>query len=106
MEPFLGFKDPDIYRFAFATSSFPPNGGNRGWFSSAALDDVLAAGVLETDVNKRRKIYAEAERMVADEAPYVFLWHEDVFAVVNKRVEGFEVYADGRLQSLARATKE
>ena len=102
----VGFKDPDIYRFAFATSSFPPNGGNRGWFSSPALDEVLAAGVLETDVNKRTKIYAEAERIVADEAPYVFLWHEDVFAVVNKRVEGFEVYADGRLQSLARATKE
>jgi peptide/nickel transport system substrate-binding protein len=102
----IGFKDPDIYRFAFATESFPPGGGNRGWYSNPALDKLLADGKAETDPAKRAAIYAKAEQLIADDDPYVFLWHEEVFAVVNKSVEGFEVYADGRLSSLANAVKK
>jgi peptide/nickel transport system substrate-binding protein len=102
----IGFKDPDIYRFAFASESFPPNGGNRGWYSNPNLDKLLADGKAETDQGKRAGIYAKAEQVIADDEPYVFLWHEEVFAVVNKSVEGFEVYADGRLSSLANAVKK
>ena len=101
----VGFKDPDIYRFAFATSSIPPNGGNRGWFSVPALDQLLTAGMMETDQTKRELIYKDVQRIIGLEAPYAFLWHEDVFAVVSQKVSGFEVYADGRLSSLARVQK-
>jgi peptide/nickel transport system substrate-binding protein len=101
----VGFKDPDIYRFAFSTTGFPPDGGNRGWFSSTAVDKLLEAGAEQTDTSKRSAIYADAQRLLAGEAPYVFLWHEDVFAVVGRHVEGFEVYADGRLHSLTNTFK-
>jgi peptide/nickel transport system substrate-binding protein len=102
----VGFKDPDIYRFAFATESFPPNGGNRGWYSNPALDKVLAQGKVETDFAKRFAAYEEAQRLVAQELPYVFLWHEDIFAVVSKAVEGYEVYADGQYGALQQAYKK
>lgn len=102
----IGFKDPDIYRFAFATESFPPNGGNRGWYSNPELDKLLTQGKTETDPAKRAATYDKAQQIIATEQPYVFLWHEEVFAVVNKSVSGFEVYADGRLSSLANAVKK
>lgn len=102
----VGFKDPDIFRFAFATESFPPNGGNRGWFSNAELDALLTAGKVETDQAKRLDIYNKVQNLVAKNVPYVFLWHEEIFAVVSKKVEGFEVYADGRYASLATAVKK
>jgi peptide/nickel transport system substrate-binding protein len=102
----IGFKDPDIYRFAFATESFPPNGGNRGWYSNAALDKILTAARAETDPAKRTTAYGEAQKIIGKDLPYVFLWHEEVFAVVSKKVEGFELYADGRYGSLATAYKK
>lgn len=102
----VGFKDPDIFRFAFATESFPPNGGNRGWFSHPELDKLLDEGRTETDLAKRQAIYNKVQELVAQQLPYVFLWHEEIFAVVSKKVEGFEVYADGRYASLATATKK
>lgn len=102
----VGFKDPDIFRFAFATESFPPNGGNRGWFTNAELDGLLNAGKIETDPAKRLDIYNKVQNLVAKNIPYVFLWHEEIFAVVSKKVEGFEVYADGRYASLATAVKK
>ena len=101
----VGFKDPDIYRFAFATESFPPNGGNRGWYSNPVLDKILADARTDVDPVKRRSAYDSVQKIVADELPYVFLWHEEVFAVVNKRVKDFEVYADGRYDALTRAFK-
>jgi peptide/nickel transport system substrate-binding protein len=102
----VGFKDPDIYRFAFATEAFPPNGGNRGWFSDKELDSLLNSGKIETDTAKRVEIYNKVQELVAKHLPYVFLWHEEIFAVVSKKVEGFEVYADGRYASLATAQKK
>jgi len=102
----VGFKDPDIYRFAFATESFPPNGGNRGWYSNPQLDLLVDRARTETDVAKRKRDYAQVEQIIATEQPYVFLWHEEIFAVINKAVKGFEVYADGRYASLAKAWKE
>jgi len=101
----VGFKDPDIYRYAFATENFPPAGGNRGWYSNPELDKLLSESRAVTDVAKRRDLYNKVQEIVANELPYVFLWHEEIFAVVNKNVNDFEIYADGRFASLQQTWK-
>lgn len=98
----VGFKDPDILRYAFATESFPPNGGNRGKFSNLDLDKVLSAAIKETDIEERKKLYLKAQNIIKEEVPYVFLWHPENFAVMRKRVANFKVYADGRYSSLEK----
>jgi peptide/nickel transport system substrate-binding protein len=102
----VGFKDPDIFRYVFATESFPPNGGNRGWYSNKKLDSLMDMGKTQTDSGTRKKTYAEVQNLVSKELPYVFLWHEEIFAVMNKNVEGFELYADGRFASLVNTYKK
>lgn len=99
----VGFKDPDIYRHAFATSSFPPNGGNRGWYSNPQLDQLLEQGRTTNSTTQRTKIYQEVQTIIDKDTPYIFLWHEDNFAVVNHALKGFTLYADGRYSSLTRA---
>lgn len=99
----VGFKDPDIYRHAFATTSFPPNGGNRGWYSNPKLDEVLEKGKITSSQEQRIKIYQEAQELVDKDLPYIFLWHEDNFAVVNRALKGFTLYADGRYSALTQA---
>lgn len=102
----VGFKDPDIFRYVFATESFPPNGGNRGWYSNKELDQLLTQGKAENDPVKRKAVYQKVQELVASEMPYVYLWHEENFAVINKNYSGFELFADGRLYSLTQVEKK
>ncbi len=101
----IGFKDPDIYRYAFATENFPPNGGNRGRYSNPQLDKLLTEARVTTDAKKRKNLYDQIQTIVGDELPYVFLWHEEIFAVVNRNVKDFKLYADGRWTALQTTYK-
>ena len=101
----IGFKDPDIYRYAFGTDSWPPNGGNRGRFSHTGLDGVLSKARTSLNPEKRRLLYHEAQKIVAAEAPYVFLFHEENIALMSSRLSGYRVYADGRYAALASTLK-
>lgn len=101
----VGFKDPDIYRYAFATESAPPNGGNRGFYSNKALDTLLSQGRTTIDGKARKGIYDKVQKLVAKELPYVFLWHEENIAAFSDKLMGYEVYADGRYASLMTAYK-
>lgn len=101
----IGYKDPDIYRYAFASESFPPHGGNRGWYSNPQLDKILEDGRRTHEIAKRKPLYAEVQKIVDQDLPYAFLWHEKNFVVYNKSLKGFELYADGRYSSLVNVTK-
>lgn len=101
----IGFKDPDIYRFAFASENFPPQGPNRGRFSDPRLDEVLRQASRSTDITERIKLYHEAQHIVNAQLPYVFLWHEELFAVAQTRLNDFTIFADGRLSSLTKVSK-
>ena len=101
----MGFKDPDIYRHVFATESFPPNGGNRGWFSNSELDTLLKNGRKTRDPKLRKKIYDAVQQIISEENPYVFLFHEEHYAVMNKNIEGYTIFADGRYASLKETVK-
>ncbi len=96
----IGFRGPDIYRFAFSTDSTPPNGANRGRVSNSKLDTLLDQGHQEVDFQKRKAIYDQIQEFVQEEVPYVFLWHEEQYAILNKRVKNYEPYVDGRLISI------
>lgn len=102
----IGFKDPDIFRYAFASESFPPNGGNRGRYQNNSLDNLVAKGILTQAFPERKKIYDEVQEIINEDLPYIFLWHEKNFAVVQKSIQGFELYEDGRLFSLIKTTKQ
>ncbi len=101
----IGYKDPDIFRYALATESFPPNGGNRGWYSNAKLDAILSEARKTTDLSKRKNLYAQAQTIVNEDVPYAFLWHDKNFVVLNKAIKGYEIFADGRFSSLVDVTK-
>ncbi len=102
----VGFKDPDHLRFAFATNMLPPAGGNRGAFSNTTIDELLQEGREEINPEKRKIIYDQAQKLLGGELPYVYLWHSLNVAVVSKNVEGFSLYADGRYWSLINVTKK
>lgn len=102
----VGFKDPDHLRFAFATNMIPPEGGNRGVFSNTSVDELLQEGREESKAERRKMIYDQAQQILASEMPYVYLWHGLNVAVLGKNIEGYKLYADGRYWSLINVTKK
>ncbi|HWO43853.1 MAG TPA: ABC transporter substrate-binding protein [Candidatus Eisenbacteria bacterium] len=99
----VGVLDPDVYYNLFHSTSVPPRGDNRGRYSNAALDELLEAGRTVTDPARRKAIYAEVQRIVAQDLPYVPLWWWKNTVVRKPSLVGFTPRPDGDLVSFKRA---
>jgi peptide/nickel transport system substrate-binding protein len=96
-------EDPDIFRYAYGSGSFPPKGGNRGRYSNARLDALLKQAAAETDDGERRKAYVEAQRILAEELPGIPLWYPDNVVVHSDRLTGVALNAGGSFDFLRTA---
>ena len=98
-----GNEDPDIFEYAFHSSKFPPNGANRGFYSSPRVDALIDQARRETDPKMRKPIYAEVQRILAEDAPSINLWYLDNVLVHNKRVEHLQLNPAGNYDFLRTA---
>jgi peptide/nickel transport system substrate-binding protein len=81
--------DPDIYA-VWHTSSAKPGGLNFVSYSNERVDELIEAGRREFSPEERREIYREAHRLIAEDAPYTFLFFPYATPAVNKRFKGIE----------------
>ncbi len=96
----VGVTDPDIYFNLFHSSSFPPNGNNRGHYRNPEVDRLLEEGRKSASLEERKRIYARVQQILALELPYVPLWWTKNVVVMNPAIRGFVPYPDGDLISL------
>jgi peptide/nickel transport system substrate-binding protein len=66
--------DPDILRRVFHSNQIPPAGFNRGHLKDPDVDRALDAASQATDDADRRRLYGDAQRLIANDAPYISLW--------------------------------
>lgn len=101
--------DPDFYYTYFHSARIPtpaePHLHNRWRYRSDALDELVELGRVTMDREKRKKIYAEVQRIFAEDLPIVPLWHEHNIAVMNKSVSGYGLLPNARLGGLAGVAK-
>jgi peptide/nickel transport system substrate-binding protein len=72
---FLTPPDPSTKEGSYSEAFIPPAGQNNSRIRHARLTELLAAGSATVDFEKRKKIYDEVMRIVADEAPIIpLLW--------------------------------
>jgi peptide/nickel transport system substrate-binding protein len=98
-----GNEDPDIFEYAFHSAKFPPNGANRGYYSNAKVDALIDEARREVDQNKRKTAYAELQRILAQQLPYIDLWYLDNVLVHNKRVRNLQLNPAGNYDFLRTA---
>ncbi|HZL25278.1 MAG TPA: ABC transporter substrate-binding protein [Acidobacteriaceae bacterium] len=96
-------EDPDIFRYAYATQSFPPKGGNRGRYSNARVDALLQAASADTDQDVRRKEYLEVQQILADELPSIPLWYPNNEVLHSTRLTGVKLEPGGSFAFLRSA---
>ena len=71
--------------------------GNFSTYSNPRVDELIGAGEVEPDVEKRHEIYDEAQQIVYAEAPAVFLFLPDTVEASTSNVQNWTVSADARL---------
>lgn len=91
----VGITDPDYYHYIFHSDSRPPRGANRGGYRNSEVDRLLLAGRQAADVNARKATYRRIQKILAEELPYVSLWHELRWAAYKARVRGFHLMPGG-----------
>jgi len=88
-----GTEDPDMVMYPLLHSSqWTPNGPNRALYKNARFDELLGQARQTTDQTRRTALYREAQRILVDDAPWIFVDHEIQIAALSKRVQGFKLH--------------
>jgi len=72
---------------AFATSS-QSGGYNYGLYSNPGLDGIIDRARVENDPGAARKLWAQAQQIIARDLPYTFLFERDRLNAVPKSLRG------------------
>jgi len=88
-----GNEDPDMVMYPLLHSSqWTPGGPNRALYKNPRFDEVLHQARVTTDQAKRAELYREAQRILHDDPPWIFIDHEVQIAAFAKRVQGFKLH--------------
>ena len=88
-----GAEDPDLVMYPLLHSSqWTPNGPNRAMYRNARFDELLSQARAITDQAKRAEMYREAQRILHNDPPWIFIDHEVQTAAHAKRVQGFRLH--------------
>ena len=84
----VGVTDPDMLRRVFHSGQVPPSGFNRGHYINPQVDALLDRATRSTDDAERKDLYAQVQRIVAIDAPYVGLWYKTNVVVHQPSLQG------------------
>ncbi|HTL37564.1 MAG TPA: ABC transporter substrate-binding protein [Kofleriaceae bacterium] len=101
--------EPDFYRWFFHSSNMPgtknSESSNRWRYRNPEIDRLTDAGRTELDPAKRKQIYGDAQRIIAEDVPIIPLWHEDNVALSNVDLKGYKIVPNARYIGLIGASK-
>lgn len=90
-----GRTDPDGNIHSFATCG---GGLNDAKFCSETVDNLLNEARTSTDPAVRKAKYDEAGKILSDELPIIYLYHQTWLWAMDAKVEGFVPYPDGMIR--------
>lgn len=84
--------DPDYYLTAHfdSTAGYKENGWTR--YSNATVNSLLASAREEMDLDKRKDYYDQAQAIIVEESPEMFIFHEKELVGYDNKVIGYEIY--------------
>lgn len=92
--------DPDILRRVFHSSQLPPAGFNRGFYANAEVDRWLDMASSAASDGERKQYYAEAQRIIAIDAPYIPIWNKTNVLVAQQSLTGLRLGPTGDYRGL------
>ena len=77
-----------------ATASFTPNDSNDSYYSNKMVDEKLMEALATTDRAKKAELYADIQKQIWHDAPWIFLATEQNIAGAAKNLTGFYIQPD------------
>lgn len=101
----VGVSDPDMLRRVFHSRQMPPNGFNRGYYENPEVDRLIDAAMAAPTEAERRKLYVDAQRVIAEDAPYISLWYKTNVAISRTNIEGVKLTPSAEFTFLKDVSK-
>jgi len=70
------------------TDAQPPTAFNGGYYSNSQVDDLLTKAIGTADQTARGMYYKQAQKIMYDDPPWVFMFSGNNIAAASKRVQG------------------
>jgi peptide/nickel transport system substrate-binding protein len=86
---------PDPSQLASYALGFTESQSYHSGYQSAEMDGLLAKGLREVNVEKRRQIYYEIQELALKDSPLIILYYSPYTIALNKKMKGFVQLATG-----------
>lgn len=73
---------------SFSRASWPPDSNNWSFYENAEIDSLIEQGRATADQDERAEIYAQAQAIIWNDAPWVFLYSPNTIAGKLSTLEG------------------
>lgn len=81
--------DPSAFIRLMYSSSIPPNGWNIPGYNSPVVDDLVDRARATTDLDERDSLLTQANEVITDDAPWLFIAHDRNPRVLSPRVKNY-----------------
>ncbi len=79
----------------FHSKFAPPISANTAYYNNPKVDELLEKGAAEVDSNKRGEIYADLQKTIWEDAPWIFLGSDELVSAKRTTTKGVYVMPDG-----------
>ena len=86
---------PDPSQLAAYELGYTESESYHSGYKSAEMDALLARGLRETNVEKRRQIYYEIQELALRDSPLIWLYYSPYTIAISKKMKGFVQMATG-----------
>lgn len=93
----LGFVDPDEWFYEIFRSE---GAWNQQSYKNQTFDQLIEKARTANDRQQRQQLYWQAQKLLADDAPMIFLYMNPNIAAYQDWVKGFELHATGQTRAL------
>ncbi len=89
-----GTADQGLYTVLHSSAHGTP--GNRAFYTNERFDELLDSARISTDPDEQMAMYAEAQQIAVEEAPWIFTWNQENLTGTRANIEGYVNHPSGR----------
>jgi peptide/nickel transport system substrate-binding protein/oligopeptide transport system substrate-binding protein len=86
------YPDPENFMFPLFHSTNLGPAGNRVRYSNPEVDSLIEMGQHAPKDKLSNKYYEKAERIIVEDAPWVFFWHRNDYTVRQPWIKFYNIY--------------
>lgn len=83
------FADPYMFMNFWFDSSLWGLPGNRSFYKNEQVDALIREAAVKADVAERTRLYHQAQDLIMEDAPYIFLYQVQTIVPLRKNVHGY-----------------